>query len=134
MRILAALVLIAGLAVPSIAWAHEGHAHHAPAVVKTTAPPSDSAARAAITVVQPASSVAVVRAFTLHPNAGVVPIDCASHCCGGATGMACCGAVLAPDACCDPFFNTSMRFVIPSIPPQAGLSPEALPKPPKSFA
>ena len=133
-RILAAVVLIAAIAVPSLADAHEGHAHHAPAVVKVTAPSPDAAGSGVATVTQPTSRVTAIRAFTPHPNAGVVPTDCAGHCCGGAIGMACCGAALAPDTGCDPFVGAAARFVIPCVQPSAGIPPETLPKPPKSFA
>ena len=52
----------------------------------------------------------------------------------GAVGMACCGAALAPDTCCDLFIEVVAGFVIPHLPPLPAIPPEALPKPPKSFA
>jgi hypothetical protein len=130
-RILAAVVLIAAVVVPSMAFAHEGH--QAPSAAK--AMPASSETQAAKKAV-----VAVANAAALRTARGSLPVvvgvltDCSGHCCGGAAGMACCGAALVPDPCSFPLFGASLPFLIRDVPPLQGIPPEALPKPPKSFA
>ena len=130
-RIMGALVLIAAFAVPSLAFAHEGHqplsaAKVVPALLETQAVKKAAAAVANVAALSTAraSVPAAVGVFT----------ECGGHCCGGAAGMACCGAALAADPCPIPLFKTSLLFLIRDVPPPRGISPEALPKPPKSFA
>jgi hypothetical protein len=132
MRFLAAVILIAAAAMPSLAWAHEGHVHHVAAAEKATAPSHDAATPGSIAASRPTAQVAAA-SFATTQDVAAGPTDCASHCCGG-TGMACCGAILVPDLCSDPFVQGSQSFVIPRASPLPGLPPEALPKPPKSFA
>jgi hypothetical protein len=128
-RILAAVVLVAAFAVPSMAFAHEGH--QVPSAAKVSAPKTQAAKNTA---------VAVANVRTLSTARAWVPVDmgvftdCSGHCCGGAAGMACCGAALAPDACSFALFKASLPFLIQDVPPLGGIPPEALPKPPKSFA
>jgi hypothetical protein len=130
-RILAAVVLIAAVVVPSMAWAHEGH--QAPSLAR--AMPASSETQAGTKAV-----VAVANAAALRTARGSLPVavgvltDCGGHCCCGVAGMACCGAALVPDPCSIPLFKTSPPFLIGDVPPLRGLPPEALPKPPKSFA
>jgi hypothetical protein len=134
-RILAAVVVIAAFAVPSPASAHEGHLHHAPSA--TTAVPASSPAQAhdkAAVAEAIASVVTLGAARTPDSGAFGGPPDCAGHCCGGSAGMTCCSAALAPDPICVPIFRTSVPFVVPHDLPSSGLPPEALPRPPKSFA
>ena len=134
-RIFAAVVFIALFAVPSFAWAHEGHAHHASVAVKATTSSKVAAKPKSDAVTQvDVSFVKVNPARRPDLRAASLPTDCGSHCCGGAVGMACCGAALAPDTCCDPFIAAVAGFVLPHLPPLPGITPEALPKPPKSFA
>ena len=130
-RILGAVALIVAFAVPSLAFAHEGHQPLRAA--KVVPPLSETGA-----VKKAAAAVANVTALTTArasvPVAGGVFTDCGGHCCGGAAGMACCGAALAADPCSIPLFKTSLLFLIRDVLPSRGISPEALPKPPKSFA
>jgi hypothetical protein len=130
-RIFAALVLIAAFAVPSLAFAHEGHqplgaAKVVPALLETQAAKNAIVAVANVTVLSTAraSMPVAVGMFT----------GCGGHCCGGSAGMACCGAALASDPSSIPLFRASLLFLIRDVPPPQGISPEALPKPPKSFA
>ena len=130
--ILVAVLLTAVASVPSNAWAHEGHAHHAAAAKATASPSNAVTPRAATELVT--RVVTAVSAAVGHPNAGIAATtNCAGHCCGGAAGMACCGAALAADFWADPFVHASDLFVVPHIAPAAGLPPETLPRPPKSF-
>jgi hypothetical protein len=128
-RILAAVVLVAAFAVPSMAFAHEGH--QVPRAANVPAPKTQAAKNTA---------VAVANLATLSTARASVPVDvgvftdCSGHCCGGAAGMACCGAALVPNPCSFPFFKASLPFLIRDVPPLRGIPPEALPKPPKSFA
>jgi hypothetical protein len=126
-RILAVLVLITALVVPSMAAAHEGH--HARGAVEAI---PRSAEIQAVTRTVVAATLIAARASV--PVAVGVFTNCGGHCCGGAAGMACCGAALAADPCPIPLFKTSLLFLIRDVPPPRGISPEALPKPPKSFA
>jgi hypothetical protein len=126
-RILAALALITAFAAPSMAFAHEGH--HARGAVEAI---PGSAETQAVTRTVVAAALTAARASV--PVAVGVITDCGGHCCGGTSGMACCGAALAADPCPIPLFKASLLFLIRDVPPPRGISPEALPKPPKSFA
>ena len=132
-RFLAAVVVVTAFGLPSLASAHEGHAHHEPTTMKVSAP-SDSTQLKSTAFAQSAQQVVSLQSFPFHPNAAAVPTNCGSHCCGGAAGMACCGAVLTVEFYADPFVHASEPFLIPHIRPMAGLPPEALRRPPKSFA
>jgi hypothetical protein len=129
---LAAMILAAAFVAPISAQAHDGHVHAARAASKLNPhPPHDAALRH-----QAASKLSIVSVTDAGPFGPTAPVTrgCADHCCGGAGGMACCGAALAPDTCFFPLFHVSALFVICDVPPLPGLPPEALPKPPKSFA
>lgn len=147
-RVVAAVVLIAAFAVPSLARAHDGRAHHGPGAAQATpASPGMHAhkvmhahkdIRAHEQVATVASRVAVTVALSTARNsatgaAGVLTA-CGGKCCGDAAGMACCGAALAPEPFCIPPLHVSASLAIPRAPPLPGIPPEALPKPPKSIA
>jgi hypothetical protein len=135
-RFAAAIVLIAAFAVPTLAIAHEGHAHH-PSQVAASVPESTSPDTCAADIrgdAQPATKRAAVLSAapdSSNAAAGVVQ-RCGGSCCS--SGMACCGAALAPDAISIPLVQASTQLAIPRAPPLPGLPPEALPKPPKSIA
>src|SRR5262245_55677993 len=157
-RVAAAIVLIAALAVPSLAIAHEGHAHHRPHVAPSSAAPSSSESMSSESTSsesmpseatpadvrgqadlhgheQPAAKhVVALTAARDAPTAAGGATRCGVGCCGGGAGMACCGAALAPDSFWIPFPQASAQLGIPRAPPLPGLPPEALPKPPKSIA
>jgi hypothetical protein len=132
-RIVAAIVLIAGFAVPSLAFAHEGHAHHPSQVAPTSSESTSADVRGHE---QPtAKHIAALSAPRGSANTaagGVTP--CGGNCCSGGAGMACCGAALAPESFWIPLLQASAQLGIPRAPPLPGLPPEALPKPPKSIA
>jgi hypothetical protein len=127
---LAAMIFSAASVVPSPARAHGGHVHAVPA--------ADQAGH--VMAQQASKQPAVARRSSTKPanadlqNRGVPPSGCADHCCGGANGMSCCGSALLPQICFVPFFETYTRFVIRDLPAPTGIPPDALPKPPKSFA
>jgi hypothetical protein len=132
-NILATVIVIAAFAMPSLAVAHEGHAHHAATVQKAAPVPSQAHEPAAAKVAVHVASLTTARGADASGAARSTG-DCASHCCGGSTGMTCCGAALAPDLFWVALYRASVPFAArPDLPP-SGLPPEALPKPPKSFA
>jgi len=128
---LAAMIFsAASVVVPSQARAHGGHVHAVPAaeighVMAQHA--SKQPAVAGLSSAKPAK--ADLRNRGVPPTGG-----CADHCCGGANGMSCCGSALLPQICFVPFLETYSRFVIRDLPAPTGIPPDALPKPPKSFA
>jgi hypothetical protein len=126
--ILAAVFLITAFVVPS--WGHEGHIHHLAHAAKSADPTSDvHPHQQGVTSVAMPSTQGI-----LHPGTVGDLTTCAGHCCGSSAGMTCCGAALAPDAFWVQPFRSSAPLLLPSVLPPSGLSPEALPKPPKSFA
>jgi hypothetical protein len=130
-RILGAIVLIAAFAAPSLAFAHEGHQPLSTAKVVPASAGTQAVKKAAVAA---ANVAALSTARASAPVALGVFTGCGGHCCGGASGMACCGAALAADPCSVPLFKVSLLFPIRDVPPPRGISPAALPKPPKSFA
>jgi hypothetical protein len=124
--LLVAAILVAG----SIsAHAHGGHTHATPAVDKASFTERQAALQ------QCAAKPSINRLANAAQNSEVPAASgCADHCCGGANGMCCCGTALLPQTCFVPFFETHLRFVIRDIPAPTGIPPDALPKPPKSFA
>ena len=130
-RILAAVVLIVAFAAPSLAFAHAGHQ---PLGAAAKFVPVSAQAQAVKKAAVAAANVAVLNAARASVPVAAGVLDCGGHCCGGAAGMACCGAALAPDPCPIPLFTASLLFLIRDVPPPRGISPEALPKPPKPFA
>jgi hypothetical protein len=135
-RIAAAIVLIAVFALPSLAIAHEGHAHH-PSQVAAPLPESTSPDTCAAD-----TRAADIRTHEQHavlsatPDSSSAPAGVTTRCGGSccSAGMACCGAALASDAISIPLVQASEQLGIPRAPPLSGLPPEALPKPPKSVA
>jgi hypothetical protein len=126
-RILAAVVLIVAFAVPSLAFAYEGHQAPSAAKVVSALSKTQAVKKVAVAV---ADVAALSTARASVPVAVGVFTDCGGHCCGGAAGMACCGAALAADPCSILLFEASLLFLIRDVPPPRGISPEALPKPP----
>ena len=128
----AAIILIAAFAVPSLARAHEGHAHRVPGVAQAAPKSSDMHARKQAAVTSSATALSAARDSAVGAADGVM--QCGGNCCSGGAGMACCGAVLAPESFWIPLLQASAQVGIPRAPPLPGLPPEALPKPPKSIA
>jgi hypothetical protein len=133
---LAAMIIAAALVAPSFAQAHDGHAHFSPLSGQVDAIVKQHASRQLHTITKPAPAVDIANAVRPYAGSARPPlsIGCGSDCCGATAGMACCGAALAPDLWSIPLFKASLSFFTPEVPPTLGVSPEALPKPPKSFA
>ena len=129
---LAAMIIAAALVAPSFAQAHDGHTHFSPLSGQVDAVVKQHPSRQLHTK----AARAVTNAARPHAGGArsPLPIGCGSDCCGPAAGMACCGAALAPDLFSIPLFKASLPFLMPDVQPSLGVPPEALPKPPKSFA
>ena len=127
---LAAMILSAASVVPSQARAHGGHVHAVPAAETGHVMAQHASKQPAV-----AGRTSAKLAKADLRNRGVPPTGgCADHCCGGANGMSCCGSALLPQFCFVPFLEAYSRFVIRDLPAPTGIPPDALPKPPKSFA
>jgi hypothetical protein len=133
---LAAMIIAAALVAPSFAQAHDGHTHFSPLSGPVDAVAKQHPSRQIHTITKAALAVDIANAARPHAGGArpPLPIGCGSDCCGPAAGMACCGAVLAPDLWSIPLFKASLSFFTPEASPSLGVPPEALPKPPKSFA
>jgi hypothetical protein len=134
--LLAAMIIAAALVVPSLAQAHDGHTHFSPLSGRVDAVVKQHPSRQLHTITKTAPVVNVANAARPHAGGArpPLPIGCGSDCCDPAAGMTCCGAALAPDLFSIPLFKASLLFLIRDVPPPRGISPAALPKPPKSFA
>ena len=124
-HILAAAFVIAALALPSVALAHDGHAQP-PAVGKATATSPDGDISKLVPVASSSERGVSVVSTAPVSAAADAPRDCGGSCC--------CGAALAPSLFETPPYPRSVPFVVSLVPSAHGLPPEALPKPPKSFA
>ena len=145
-RLMAAvIVMIAAYVWPSVAQAHEGHAH-APAVSITYA---QSAPAAGVSKAAKASPARLVKAQALTSAVTVAearsrvsaPVgrSCNGLCCSMgmscSAGMSCCAPGLLPGGEVVHFSSVSgVRLIAPETPVFSDIALEALPKPPKSFA
>jgi hypothetical protein len=137
-QLLAAIVVLsAAWLMPSLASAHTGHSHHA-ATETTVAPSGKPASKSTDTT--PATTVAHTETARAAPIASIDSAavgggdsSCATHCCGSAAGMTCCGAALAPEIVIGPVLAGSQILSFEHASALLGQPPEALPKPPKSF-
>jgi hypothetical protein len=129
--LLAAIVLIASQLTPSVAFAHAGHSHGggvAAAIEPPTALNQAGSAQSDIARDEELRNAA-------HGASGRIDVETcpAGACCGN--GMACCGAVLVTDQLGSPLPSLrSVRAMAPNAPDASGIEPQALPKPPRSFA
>jgi hypothetical protein len=128
----AVIVLTAIELAPAVALAHAGHAHDRATVSgrPTTATEADKAAVAQSGVRRDAELSNADRATASTPDAAGA---CIGGCCGN--GMACCGVALSTE----PFGNLlppsrSLRTTPLNAPDASGTDPQALRKPPRSFA
>jgi len=132
-HVLAAVLLCAALLAPSLASAHAGHSHHGapPAAAEHVAPPmaAKDAGQTAPTVAVQSELASAAWSGTDGTSSG-----CAGRCCGAAAGMPCCGAVQVPEISVAPCVLSCHTILFAPSVALLGLPPEALPKPPKSFA
>lgn len=129
---LAAALFAVVFAMPGVASAHAGHAHDAPTASQPQAIPVETAP-----AIDQAATVAEEFHATAHVSAAPEKAPntrgCTGGCCGTA-GMACCGAAIIPSDAATPDLQRSTTYPAGESQPFAGLTPEALPKPPKSIA
>jgi hypothetical protein len=136
----AIVVLSAAWLMPSLASAHTGHSHHAAAATETTVAPAKPAdttpTTGGPTTTTPRTEITRAATIASIDSAAVGGGDsgCATHCCGSAAGMTCCGAALAPEIAIGPVLAGSQILSFEHASALLGQPPEALPKPPKSFA
>ncbi len=130
--LLAALVLAAAGLAPSAVSAHGTHVHAVKAAAKVALDhESDHETRAVAPVVEAGTVVAAV------PHAGGPFAPPSSDCdCNGCCGVNanCCGVALEPSPAGLAGANPPTPFLLRPMRALMGLPPEALPKPPRSFA
>jgi len=127
-RVLA--LLMAACLAPSLAYAHAGHGHSHAAVAQDAPAAADHKHQGQVV------ATVVVRtavASAAQPADNPAATGCASHCCGGVTGMPCCGAVLVSEIVATPDLTASQLVRFAHVDALQGLPPKALPKPPKSL-
>ena len=132
--LVAAIVMIAAYFAPSAAQAHAGHAQ--PALTAVTA--SDVLSATSDHMATTAAMVAEVKATQVavdaaDPETPAPTKKCNGVCCGSA--MACCAPVFVTDVGIAVPLRTATRLApIPDFLARPGTDPEALPKPPRTFA
>jgi hypothetical protein len=139
-----ALALIALALTPGVAQAHQGHSHHQTHVHQGPAHQSNAAVHA--TPADDGGAVHIVSTQTTHAppvqelsntRSDDQPDGAASSCNGACctAGSSCCGSAVAPiPAAFGPLHLRGQVMAIRAGPAGLGVDPEALPKPPKSFA
>jgi hypothetical protein len=130
----AAAIFVALGAMTSIAQAHEAHAHRAPAAVETGASATTDISATPFVVINAIQVEISYTTFHLSSDSRSPSSGCIGGCCGSMAGMACCGGAIVPGMIEAPPIELSTLFVLDPTLPMPGLPPEALPKPPKSFA
>src|SRR5215208_7269684 len=137
----AMIVMIIAYLAPSAVLAHAGHHHEPPAVVLSSgAPPapdviafgSHGAVTPSALAIEPATADATVG---VADRETLAPLKtCTGSCCCN-TGMVCCAHALTADIGSAGLIGAAARpIVLPEDLARPGVDPEALPKPPKSFA
>ena len=120
-----AIVMIAAQFVPAAALAHNGHAHAGAAVTHDRAGGDAHQLKAEHTG-------AVAQAQTADISRDATSGTCNDCCC--ASGFSCCApAILAEPILGLPSPLKALKIERPAASLRAGIDPEALPKPPKSF-
>lgn len=130
----AAIVVIAAqLAIAGSAFAHSGHAHHAPvaATISTDQPSATAHATAKAETLQPERS-----ASSLPANFASAPENTSADCIGGccANGISCCGAVLPDASGALPDRKDQAQLVSTAFAARSGTDPDTLARPPKTLA
>jgi len=118
-----AAILLLAAALPSAAWAHGSHEHAATVETPDKGVPSQAVAGPAET-----------KGAALSPASSALDAHCTGMCCGaGICGG--CTMVLAQDISqMPPLTVAGTRIAVPEAFGGPGTVPEALPRPPKSFA
>jgi hypothetical protein len=129
----AAVLVVAVQCAPGIALAHGGH-NHAPAPHAVPSPSDEDVPQAGGDAAQNAAPSMEIAAPDRRVDPATTPSGaCNGSCCG--KGTSCCGPALPPAGAAGPPLHC--RAPPPfegGGPMRSGIDPEALPKPPKSFA
>lgn len=128
----AAILVLAVQFMPDFAYAHAGHAKHAPDVGAPIQTPVKQAT-ANNFATQPASQTAIASSTSEDQPISVPASTCTGNCCG--TGTGCCGAAQvagSPDSL--PAAGNGSKFAPLVFDPSAGIDPDALIRPPKILA
>ena len=139
-RFLAAtIVMIVAYLAPSAVQAHAGHNHAARAVVSVSAAAPDVTLATSHTLVVGSALLVEAKATDVmvgatDPDAQTPLKTCTGPCCCG-SGMACHGHAATLDPGGQIVMGATTRMVAPPEElARLGVGPEALPKPPRSFA
>jgi hypothetical protein len=135
-----AVLLVAACLAPSLAYAHAGHAHHAPAAHVTPVATDVASTPAAAAQEHADRTIATIEVRSDVANASQPSSDlesshgCKTRCCGAGDGMTCCGLALVPELATAPAPFSSHRITLAGVETPLGVAPDALPEPPKPFA
>jgi|SRR4051812_32296966 len=128
----AAIVMIVAYLAPCPVQAHAGHPHPArPTVTSTDVVSAGSHETGATAVGAKADAVTAAAGAGAKAPTELCTGPC---CCSGAGMMACCAHALAPDAGLPPRPTATCPTASPDFLARLGTDPEALPKPPRTFA
>lgn len=135
-RILAvAIVMIAAYFVPSAGQAHAGHAHLPPTAVTASDVLSARSSHMAAAAIIAEVRATPIAADVADPDTPAPIKRCNGDCCCSA-GMHCCAhGILALEAGGAVLMRTAAKLApVPDFLARPGIDPEALPKPPRTFA
>ena len=123
-----AIVTVAVQLLPSAALAHGGHAHLRDSITAVT---HDRAEGDALQL-NAEHTGAVAQAKAADVSRTAISGTCNDGCC--ASGFSCCGPAILPEPILRlPSCLKTLKLERAGAPIRAGIDPEALPKPPKSF-
>lgn len=127
-----AIVTIAVVLLPGTALAHAGHAH-GPSSISLGAPDRSHDYANHLNVRANAKSVVVAETMTAAMNASRTAASgiCSNTCC--TSGFSCCAPAMLSETVYFPEYARDPEVVGLGTPMRAGIDPEALPEPPKSF-
>jgi hypothetical protein len=121
--ICAAAILLIAAALPSAAWAHGSHGHAA------TVEPLDKGLPS-----QAVAGPAEAKDAASSPGSSTLDAHCSGVCCGAGCCAACMMVLAQEISQVPPLTLLGTRIAVPDAFGGPGMVPEALPRPPKSFA
>jgi hypothetical protein len=127
-RICLVAMLLVAVALPSAALAHESHEHATEHAAIAGSPLHKS------TPAQAFASPGETGTATLSRASSTLDSLCNGVCCGGGSCGGCTMALAEDDSLAPPFSLAGTRIPLPRTLAGPGAIPEALPRPPRSFA
>ena len=124
----AAILVVAVQLVPSLAFAHAGHEHHAPDVTAPASSVQSPTDHATDAIAAPAEMKAAPDLGSATAPSGA----CVGGCCG--TGMGCCGSVLIVSEQAFPPLDAGAHLVASVFFERPGIAPGGLKRPPRILA